>query len=75
MGIINFWEDLPRSLPSLGEEGKRPFLHAMQSELNSKFALQLDTCPITDRSSQLAADSSDEHHFGILLAGGSNFGS
>ncbi len=48
------WEDLPRSLPSLGEEDEAAFLSVMLSELNAKFALQLDPSPILDRSCQTA---------------------
>ncbi len=33
-----------------------------------KFALQLDTCPITDRSCQTATDNPDEGRFGVVLA-------
>ncbi len=66
------WEDLPGSLPALGEEDERAFLHVMLSELNNKFALQLDTCPITDRSSQPGTDNADECRFGIVLAGSSH---
>jgi hypothetical protein len=66
------WEDLPGSLPALGEEDERAFLHVMLSELNNKFALQLDTCPVTDRSSQLGTDTTDECRFGIVLAGSSH---
>ncbi len=66
------WEDLPGSLPVLGEEDKRSFLQVMLEELNSKFALRLDTDPVTDRSSQLATDSPDEQCLTIVLAGGSH---
>jgi hypothetical protein len=66
------WEDLPGSLPALGEGDERAFLHVMLSELNNKFALLLDTCPITDRSSQLGTDNTDECRFGIVLAGSSH---
>ncbi len=41
----------------------------MFAELNSKFALQLDTCPITDRSCQTATDNPDEGRLSIVLAG------
>jgi hypothetical protein len=66
------WEDLPGSLPALGEGDERAFLHVMLSELNNKFALQLDTCPIKDRSSQLGTDNTNECRFGIVLAGSSH---
>jgi hypothetical protein len=66
------WEDLPRSLPTLGEEDKRSFIQIMFAELNAKFALQLDTCPNTDRSCQLATDNPDKDRFGIVLAGSSH---
>jgi hypothetical protein len=44
----------------------------MLEELNEKFALRLDTDPVTDRSSQLATDSPDEQCHNIVLAGGSH---
>jgi hypothetical protein len=66
------WEDLPRSLTTLGEEDERSFIQIMFAELNDKFALQLDTCPITDRSCQLATDNPDEDRLGIVLAGSSH---
>jgi hypothetical protein len=44
----------------------------MFAELNAKFALQLDTCPNTDRSCQLATDNPDEDRLGIVLAGSSH---
>jgi hypothetical protein len=44
------WEDLPRSLPTLGEEDEQSFLNIMLNELNKKFALQLDVNPNVDRS-------------------------
>jgi hypothetical protein len=66
------WEDLPRSLPTLGEEDERSLIQIMFAELNAKFALQLDTCPNTDRSCQLATDNPDEDRLGIVLAGSSH---
>jgi hypothetical protein len=44
----------------------------MFAELNSMFALQLDTCPITDHSCQTATDNPDEGRLGIVLAGSSH---
>ncbi len=66
------WEDLPRSLPTLGEEDERSLIQIMFVELNTKFTLQLDTCPNTDRSCQLATDNPDEDPRGIVLAGSSH---
>jgi hypothetical protein len=66
------WEDLPRSLLILREEDERSLLHTMLPEQNFKFALQLDTCPITGRSSQLATDSPEENRYSIVLSGGSH---
>jgi hypothetical protein len=43
----------------------------MFAELNST-VLQLDTCPITDRSCQTATDNPDEGRLGIVLAGSSH---
>ncbi len=40
------WEDLPRSLSALGQEEKQAFLKVMLTELDCKFVLQLDPCPI-----------------------------
>jgi hypothetical protein len=66
------WEDLPGSLPALGEGDEQSFLQTFLTELNIKFALQLDAFPSTDRTSQLAPDSPDRNCFGIVLAGGSH---
>jgi hypothetical protein len=43
-------------------------LQARLIELNSQFALMLDTCPVTDLSGQPANDYADENHLGIVLA-------
>jgi hypothetical protein len=61
------WEDLPRSLPSLGEEDEAAFLNVMLSELNKKFALQLDTCPNTDRTTQFATEDPGEERACVVL--------
>ncbi len=66
------WEDIPKSLPTLGEEDERSFLQIMFAELNAKFTLQLDTCPITDGSCKAATDNPDEDRLGIVLAGSSH---
>jgi hypothetical protein len=44
----------------------------MLSELNAKFALQLDTCPIMGRSCQSATDNPEENHACVFLAGASH---
>jgi hypothetical protein len=44
----------------------------MLTELNDKFALQLDTSPCTDRSAYGAADSETESDIVIALAGSSH---
>jgi hypothetical protein len=64
-------EDLLRSQPSLGEEDEAAFLNVMLSELNVKFTLQLDPCPITDRSCQLATDDPEEECACVVLVGAS----
>jgi hypothetical protein len=51
----------------LEEEDKVTFLNVMISELNSKFAQQLDTYPTTDRSHQKAADDLKEHNLIVIL--------
>ncbi len=61
------WEDLPRSLPTLGEENKRSLLLVMLTELNNKFALQLDMCPNTDHTSQWANDNPNESCLARLI--------
>jgi lysophospholipase L1-like esterase len=66
------WEDLSRSLPTLVEGDEQSFLEVMLEELNVKFALQLDLCPITDWSGQYAADPHAESGTCILLAGSSH---
>jgi hypothetical protein len=66
------WEDLPRSLPSLGEKDEAAFRNVMLSELNVKFTLQLDPCPITDRSCQLATDAPEEERACMVLVGASH---
>ncbi len=63
------WEDLPRSLPSLGEEDEAAFLNVMLSELNEKFALQLDTCPNTDRTTQFATEDPEEERASVSSLG------
>ncbi len=67
------WEDLPRSLPTLGEEDEQSLLNIMLNELNDKFALQLDMNPNVDRSGQNATDQPGEENICILLAGASHF--
>jgi hypothetical protein len=66
------WEDLPGSLPALREEDERSFLQKFLTELNAKFAHQLDAYPSMDRTSQLAPDSPDGNCLGIVLAGSSH---
>jgi hypothetical protein len=44
----------------------------MLSELNEKFALQLDTCPSTDRTSQLATEDPEEERACVVLVGASH---
>jgi hypothetical protein len=66
------WEDLPRSLPTLGEEDEWSFSQIMFAELNAKFTLQLDMCPITDLSCQSATYNPDEDRPGIVLTGSSH---
>jgi hypothetical protein len=66
------WDDLPGGLPILTAEQEANFLTGMLDELNEKFALQLDTCPCTDRSGHSAADSETESEIVIALAGSSH---
>ncbi len=66
------WEDLSRSLPALVEGDEQSFLEVMLEELNVKFALQLDSSPITDWSGQSATDPQTESGPCILLAGSSH---
>jgi hypothetical protein len=66
------WDDLPGGLPILTDEQEANFLTGMLEELNEKFALQLDTCPCTDRSGHSAADSETESEIVIALAGSSH---
>jgi hypothetical protein len=66
------WEDLPRSLPTLGEEDEQSFLNIMLNELNNKFALQLDMNPNVDRSGQNATDQPGEENVSVFLAGTSH---
>jgi hypothetical protein len=66
------WEDLPRSLPTLGEEDEQSFMNIMLNELNDKFALQLDVNPNVDRSDQIATDHPGEENVSVLLAGASH---
>jgi hypothetical protein len=66
------WDDLPGGLPILTDEQEANFLTGMLDELNEKFALQLDTCPCTDRSGHSAADSETESEIVIALAGSSH---
>ncbi len=63
------WEDLATSLPILQEEDEGNFLGIMLEELNSKFALQLDLYPSTERSGQQAPDlTGEEPSISWLLA-------
>ncbi len=66
------WDDLPGGLPILTAEQEANFLTGMLDELNEKFALQLDTCPCTDRSGHCAADSETDSEIVIALAGSSH---
>ncbi len=66
------WDDLPGGLPILTAEQELNFLTGMLDELNEKFALQLDTCPCTDRTGHSAADSETESEIVIALAGSSH---
>jgi hypothetical protein len=66
------WEDLPRSLPSLGEEDEAAFLSVMLCELNTKFALQLDPSFILDRSCQTTTDDPEETRPCVVLVGASH---
>jgi hypothetical protein len=64
------WEDLQRSLHALGDEDELSFLQVMLKELNSNLALQLDTSPNTDLSSQPVTGHPDDNHLGIVPAAG-----
>ncbi len=66
------WEDLPRSLPTLGEGDKLQFLMVMLEELNSKLVLQLDLNSITDRSCQITTDEPVKDCITVVLAGSSH---
>ncbi len=65
-------EDLPRSLPILGEEDERSFLSVLLNELNFKFTLQLDVCLITYLSGQTATEQPIEDRPGVVLVGSSH---
>ena len=43
------WPKLAKSLAATTENSERSFLKVMLEELNSEFALQLDTEPVLDR--------------------------
>jgi hypothetical protein len=62
--------DFPESLPTLEEGDRRAFLCVMLEELNNKFTLQQDQCPITDRSSQSSSESPSADTISAVLAGG-----
>jgi hypothetical protein len=62
----------PKSLPVVGEEDERSLLNVLLNELNFKCALQLDVCPITDLSGQIATDQPTEDCPGMLLVGSSH---
>jgi hypothetical protein len=64
------WEDLPGSLPALGEGDEQSFFQIFLTELNNKFALQLDAFPKTDRTSQMAPDAPDKNCLALFLLGG-----
>jgi hypothetical protein len=66
------WEDLSRSLPTLGEGDEQTFLGILLEELNQKFALRLDPNPSTDWTSQYATDNQHENLQCIVLAGSSH---
>jgi hypothetical protein len=66
------WEDLATSLPILQEEDEGNFLGIMLEEINSKFALQLDPYPSTERSGQQAPDQMGESPVNIVFAGSSH---
>ncbi len=61
----------PGSLPILGED-ERSFLCVLLNELNNKFTLQLDVCPIMDLSSQTDTDQPTEDRPDIVLVGSSH---
>ncbi len=63
---------LPGSLFALEERDKRVLLCVMLEELNNKFTLQQDQCPITDRSSQSSSESPSADTIAAVLAGGSH---
>ncbi len=59
-------------LPTLKEEDEKKFLGIMLDELNNMFALQLDLCPSTDKSSQVATDMHDQNDMlNVVFVGGS----
>jgi lysophospholipase L1-like esterase len=67
------WEDVATRLPTLQKEEEGLILGKMLEELNSKFALQLDLKPSTDRSGQEASDPHDPNDMlNVVFAGGSH---
>ncbi len=60
-------------LPTLQKEKEGLILGKMLEELNSKFALQLDLKPSTDRSGQEASDPHDPNDMlNVVFAGSSH---
>jgi len=67
------WEDVALHLPTLKKEDQKNFLGIMLEELNNTFALQLDLCPSTDKSGQVATDMHDQTDMlNVVFAGGSH---
>ena len=67
------WEDVATHLPTLKEEDEKSFLETMLEELKNTFALQLDLCPSTDKSCQVATDMHDQNDMlNVVFAGGSH---
>ncbi len=60
-------------LPALQEEDESKLVKIFLEELNSKFALQLDLQPYTDRSGKEATDRHDPSDMlNVVFAGGSH---
>jgi hypothetical protein len=68
------WADLPAGLPILTEEEEQKFLSGLLTELNEKFAPQLDTSLCTDRSACCAVESETNSDIVIAMAGSSHSG-
>jgi hypothetical protein len=67
------WEDVATRLSTMQEEEEAKLKGIMLEKLNSKFALQLDLQPSTERSGEEASDLRDPSDtLNVVFAGGSH---